>query len=331
MLECSIGIFIVLLLVLGAEFVNGWTDAPNAMATVVSTRVLSPIQAVIMVSILNAVGAAISGTAVAFTIGKGIVNPEVINIHTIAAAMVGIILWSTIAWYWGLPTSETHALVAGLAGAALATAGPSVLLWEGWRKVLIGLGFSTFLGFGGGVLIMTLLYWGLRRKSPTFVRNTFGRLQILSAAFMAFGHGSNDGQKFMGVFSLVLVLGGIMPEFHIPLWVILCCASVMFLGTICGGWRIVKTIGLRLTKLEPVHGFAAETAAALSIQLASAWGIPLSTTHTIGTSIMGVGATKRFSATRWGVGREIVTAWILTFPVCGLCGWICAKILNLVF
>ncbi len=330
MSEGSLAILPVLFLILLAEFVNGWTDAPNAIATVVSTRVLSPLQAVIMATLLNAVGA-MSGTAVAVTIGKGIVRPEVINTHTIAAAMMGIVFWSTLAWYWGLPTSESHALVSGLAGAGIATAGPSVLLWDGWRKVLIGLSFSTFLGFLGGLGIMLFLYWSLRRKRPSFVRKTFGRLQILSAAFMAFSHGSNDGQKFMGVFSLTLVLGGVLPEFHIPLWVILCCALVMGIGTGFGGWRIVKTMGLRLTKLEPVHGFAAETSAALAIEFASRLGIPLSTTHTINTAIVGVGATRKLSAIRWGVGGEIVTAWILTFPVCGFVAWLAAKVLSLVW
>ena len=314
----------VLLLVLAAEFVNGWTDAPNAIATVVSTRVLSPFQALIMATVLNVVGT-MSGTAVAATIGKGIVKPEVINLTTVGAAMVGIIFWSTLAWYYGLPTSETHALVAGLTGAGLATAGPSALLWEGWSKVLIGLVFSTFLGFFGGLFIMGTLYRLLANSRPGAVRRGFGRLQILSAAFMAFSHGSNDGQKFIGAFSLALLLGGILPEFQIPLWVILLCALTMGVGTAVGGWRIVRTMGLRLTKLEPVQGFAAETGAALTIELASRLGIPLSTTHTISTAIVGVGATQRFSAVRWGVTMEIVTAWILTFPVCGLIAWLVTK------
>ncbi len=317
-------ILLVLLLVLAAEFVNGWTDAPNAIATVVSTRVLSPSQALIMATTLNVVGS-MSGTAVAATIGKGIVRPEAINLSTVAAAMVGIIFWSTLAWYAGLPTSESHALVAGLTGAALAGAGPSALLWEGWSKVLIGLLFSTFLGFLGGLLIMGMLYRLLADSLPGTVRRSFGRLQIFSAAFMAFSHGSNDGQKFIGTFSLALLLGGLLPEFRIPLWVILLCALTMGVGTAIGGWRIVRTMGLRITKLEPVQGFAAETGAALTIELASRLGIPLSTTHTINTAIMGVGATRRFSAVRWGVTVEIVAAWILTFPVCGLIAWVTTK------
>jgi PiT family inorganic phosphate transporter len=217
-------------------------------------------------------------------------------------------------------------LIAGLTGAALATAGPSSLLWAGWSKVLIGLIFSTFLGFFGGLFLMGMLYRGLGNSRPGTVRRTFGRLQILSAAFMAFSHGSNDGQKFIGVFTLALVLGGILPEFQVPLWVIIVCALTMGVGTAIGGWRIVKTMGLRLTKLEPVHGFAAETSAALTIELATRLGIPLSTTHTINTAIIGVGATRRFSAVRWGVTIEIVTAWILTFPICGAIGWLVAKV-----
>jgi PiT family inorganic phosphate transporter len=328
MFDGNLLLIIVIGLILAAEFVNGWTDSPNAIATVVSTRVLSPYQAVIMATVLNAIGA-MSGTAVASTIGQDIVRADIINLTTVGAAMVGIIFWSTLAWYYGLPTSESHALIAGLTGAGLATAGPSSLVWSGWNKVLIGLLFSTFLGFFSGFLLMALLYRLLANSRPGTVRRIFGRLQILSAAFMAFSHGSNDGQKFIGVFTLALLLGGILPEFHVPLWVIVLCAITMGVGTAVGGWRIVKTMGLRLTKLEPVHGFAAETGAALTIELATRLGIPLSTTHTINTAIIGVGATRRFSAVRWGVTLEIVSAWILTFPICGTIGWLATKIFLL--
>ncbi len=319
---------VVLLLVLGAEFVNGFTDAPNAVATVISTRVLRPYTAILMATVLNTLGA-LAGTAVAKTIGQGIVKPGAIDTMTVGAAMVGIIFWSTLAWRYGLPTSESHALVAGLAGAGLATAGPSVLLWEGWRKVLIGIGFSTTLGFLGGIVLMGVIYRLLARSSRHSVNRAFGRLQILSSAFMAFGHGSNDAQKFMGVFVLALVLGGSFTSFEIPVWVILLCAGTMGLGTACGGWRIIRTMGVRITKLTPVHGFAAETSSGVVIMLASAFGIPLSTTHTINTAIMGVGATRRLSAVRWGVGSEIVSAWILTFPVCALIAWLVATAAKL--
>jgi PiT family inorganic phosphate transporter len=319
------------ILILAAEFVNGWTDAPNAIATVVSTRVLKPPQAVLMAAVLNIVGAIVTGTAVAATIGKGIVSPEVIGLPVVAAAMLTIIIWSTVAWRWGIPTSESHELIAGLTGAGLAVAGPSVLLWEGWQKVLIGLGFSTLLGFSISMVLMMTLYWIFSRSHPATVTKYFSKLQILSASFMAFSHGSNDGQKFMGVFALVMVLGGISSEFTIPIWIMLLCGAVMGLGTATGGWRIIRTMGFRLTRLEPVHGFAAETSAGLSILLASSLGVPLSTTHTISISIMGVGATKRFSAVRWGVAGNIVAAWILTFPVCGLLGYLFSWLLNTIF
>lgn len=321
----------VLLLVLAAEFVNGWTDAPNAIATVVSTRVLSPYRAVIMAAVLNIAGALATGTAVAATIGKGIVSPEVIGLPVVASAMLTIIVWSTVCWVWGIPTSESHELIAGLAGAGLAVAGPSVLLWEGWQKVLLGLVISTFLGFSLGTGIMTALYWLFRRSRPSFIRAIFSRLQVVSAAFMAFSHGSNDGQKFMGVFALALMLGGVMTEFSVPIWVMLLCGLVMAVGTAVGGWRIIRTMGFRLTKLEPVNGFAAETAGGVAILFASAFGIPLSTTHCINTSIMGVGATRRFSAVRWGVAGNIVLAWILTFPVCGILGYLFAWIFSVIF
>ncbi|MBI4483507.1 MAG: inorganic phosphate transporter [Acidobacteria bacterium] len=316
-----------LLLILAAEFVNGWTDAPNAIATVISTRVLPPHKALLMAAVLNALGA-MSGTAVAATIGKDIVKSEVITIHTVGAAMVAIVMWSTLAAYYGLPTSETHALVSGLAGAGLATAGPSVLLWEGWRKVIIGLFISTFAGFLGGLFLIALIYRIFSRSRRDMNRRLFGKLQMLSAAFMAFGHGSNDGQKFIGAFTLALVLGGVLPRFEVQLWVILLCATVMAVGTAVGGWRIIRTMGLRITRLEPVHGFAAETAAGAAIEIAAVLGIPLSTTHTISTSIMGVGAMRRLSAVRWGVAQQIVTAWILTFPVCGAVAWLTATLLN---
>ena len=314
------GLILVLLLILGAEFVNGWTDSPNAIATVVGTRSLTPLQAVIMAAILNLLGV-LSGTKVAATIGKGIVDASVIDLTTVAGAMIAIIVWSSLAARWGIPTSETHALVAGLAGAGLATAGPNALLWEGWRKVLLGLFFSSVLGGLGGFVLMVAVYWMFRRAVPAQTRGTFRTLQILSSGFMAFAHGSNDGQKFMGVFTLSLVIGGVLPAFKIPLWVIFLCASVMALGTLTGGWRIIKTMGMKLTRLETHQGFAAEVAAASVIEAATRFGIPLSTTHTITSAIVGVGATRGGSAVNWGVTQRLVLAWILTFPACGFISW----------
>jgi PiT family inorganic phosphate transporter len=327
----TVSLIIVLLLVLLAEFVNGWNDAPNAIATVVSTRVLRPFHALIMASILNVLGAAVTGTAVAATIGSGIVSPDSIGLSVIAAAVLAVAAWGAVATMIGIPISISHGLVSGLAGAALVVAGSEALIWSGWQKIFVGLGFSTLLGFSLAFIIMTILYWILRRVSPSTVRSIFGKLQVFSAAFMAFSHGSNDGQKFMGIFALALVLGGVMPEFHVPLWIILLCGVVMGTGTAVGGWRVIKTMGCRLTKLEPVHGFAAETAAATAIQLASFMGIPLSTTHTISTAIMGVGATKRLSAVRWGVAGNIVAAWLITFPVCGALGALFALLFNWIF
>lgn len=321
--EISFGLGLVLFLVLAAEFVNGWTDAPNAIATVVSTRVLSPMVAVVMATILNIVGA-MSGTAVAATIGKGIIDPEVAGLPTVGAAMAALIFWSTLAWWYGLPTSESHALVAGLAGAGLAVAGPAVLEWDGWQKVLIGLLFSTFLGFGGGYLVLSAIFKLFRNAGRSRAVKVFGRLQVLSAASMAFSHGSNDGQKFIGTFSLALLLGGAVTEFRVDWWVILLCSVIMGVGTSVGGWRIIKTMGMHMVRLEPHQGFAAETGAAGTILLASSLGIPVSTTHTINTSIMGVGAARRLSAVRWKVAREIVIAWILTFPVCAFLAWLLA-------
>jgi len=323
------GIIFVLLLIIWAEFVNGWTDAPNAIATVVATRVLSPGAAIILAVAFNILGA-LSGTAVAATIGKGIIRPDFVTPATVGAAMVGIIAWSTIAWIYGLPTSESHALVAGFTGAGLAVKGPSILLAAGWQKVGLGLVFSSVLGFGLALLLISLIYRLFHRSAPRKIRSVFSRLQVLSAAFMAFSHGSNDAQKFMGAFALTLYAGGILETFHVPIAVILVCAAVMGIGTAVGGWRIIHTLGTRVTRLEPVQGFAAETGAASVIEFASRVGIPLSTTHTISTAIMGVGSARRLSAVRWGVAGEIATAWVLTFPICGVLGFLSAKLFQLV-
>jgi len=319
---------LVLILVLAAEFVNGFHDAPNAIATVVSTRVLTPQQAVAMAAVLNLAGAIATGTAVAATVGKGIIDPKAIDLATVGAAMVAIVIWNIFTWRLGLPSSSTHALVSGLTGAALVAAGPSVLQWTGWEKVLLGLVFSTVIGFTVGIFLMVAIYWMLRRANPLSTRKVFGRLQIASSAVMAFSHGSNDGQKFMGVFALALLLNGTISSFAVPWWVVLLCGTTMAAGTMFGGWRILRTMGFKLTRLEPVQGFAAETSASAAILVASHFGIPTSTTHTISTSIMGVGASSRFSAVRWGVTRRIVLAWILTFPACAILGAVVAMVLK---
>jgi PiT family inorganic phosphate transporter len=313
----DLAIVLAFVLALAFELVNGWTDAPNSIATAVSTRALSPRAAVMVAATFNLLGA-LSGTAVATTIGKGIVKTEVLDGLTVASALIGVICWSTVAWFFGLPTSESHGLIAGLTGAGLARGGFSVLQAQGWAKVGIGLLLSSLSGFCLAYLVMGFLLHLTRRMKPSKIRANFSRLQRCSVAFMAFSHGSNDGQKTMGIMTLILFLAGGIKEFKVPLWVIFLSAGTMAIATAFGGWKIVKTIGLRMTKLTPIHGFAAELSSAVTITVASHFGIPLSTTHTVGTAIMGVGAHRRFSAVRWGVAMNVVLAWILTFPVCGL-------------
>jgi PiT family inorganic phosphate transporter len=324
----DLAIALAFLLALAFEFVNGWTDAPNSIATAVSTRALTPSAAVIMAATFNLLGA-LSGTAVATTIGQGIVRAEALDGLTVASALLGVVCWSTLAWFFGLPTSESHGLIAGLTGAGLASGGFSVLQADGWAKVGIGLLLSSLSGFALAYLVMGLLLFLTRRMRPSRIRANFSKLQICSVAFMAFSHGSNDGQKTMGVMTLLLFLSGAIAEFKVPLWVIFLSAGTMAVATAFGGWKIVKTIGLKMTKLTPIHGFAAELSSAATITIASHFGIPLSTTHTIGTAIMGVGAHRRFSAVRWGVAGKVVLAWVLTFPVCGLISYGVTTLVNL--
>jgi PiT family inorganic phosphate transporter len=323
-------LWIVLVLAYFFEFANGWTDAPNSIATVVSTRVLKPHYAVMMAATLNLVGA-LSGTAVAKTIAEGILDPRFVSLETVAAAVLAATIWALGAQYFGLPSSETHALIAALLGAGFAVGGLAPLRWAGTRSALIGLVTSPVGGFIAGFLLMLLIYRVFRRVRRPVVNRVFGKAQLFSAAFMAFSHGTNDAQKTMGVISLALVLnragtGAQVGKFDIPLWVIVSCALVMGAGTMIGGWRVVRTIGLRMTKLEPVHGFAAETGAALVITTAARFGVPVSTTHAIGSSIMGVGATRRLSAVRWGVAGQVVMAWILTWPSCMVMGYLIEKL-----
>jgi len=329
-------LWLVLILAYLFEFANGWTDAPNSIATVVSTRVLRPHHAVLMAGALNLVGA-LSGTAVAKTIAADIVDPGFVTLTTIGAAVLAATIWALGAQYYGLPSSESHALVAGLLGAGFAAGGMPALEWTGTRKSLIGLVTSPVGGFLIGFLLMVLIYRLFARVRKSTVSRFFGKAQIVSAAFMAFSHGTNDAQKTMGIITLAILLndagtGGKVPEtFEIPLWVIFSAAFVIGVGTMIGGWRVVRTLGLRMTKLEPVQGFAAETGAALVITGAAQLGIPVSTTHAIGSAIMGVGATKRFSAVRWGVAGQVVTAWILTWPSCLVLGYVLGKGLSAVF
>lgn len=311
------------------QFANGWTDAPNAIATVVSTRVLRPYPAVIMAAFLNFLGTLVTGTAVAKTVAEGIVSPQVVTLETIGAAVLAAALWAMAAQTYGMPSSETHALVASLLGAGFATGGLAALEWSGTQKVVYSLFTSPIVAFVGGFLLMVLIYRLFRRARPRTVRRTFGRGQIISAGFMAFSHGSNDGQKGAGIVALALFLNGNLTELEIPIWVMAVVATTIGVGTAVGGWRVIRTIGLRMTRLEPVNGFAAETSAAAMIIGASRFGIPLSTTHAIGSSIMGVGATRRLSAVRWGVAGEVVGTWILTWPACMVLGFAMSKFFHL--
>ena len=310
---------LVILIAVAFDFVNGFNDAANAIATVVSTRVMAPLVAVLMAAVMNFLGA-ISGTAVAKTVGKGVVDPESITLLAVAGGVAAAAIWVFAATRFGMPVSGSHSLVAGVAGASIAQAGWGVLVGSGMHKILLGLVLSPFLGFLFGYIIMLTIYWVFRRMSPAIITAVFGKLQMGTAAAMAFSHGSNDAQKTMGVIALALFVNGRIETFYIPLWVILLSGGVMAAGTYFGGYRVIRTLGVRIVKMRPVHGFSAESAAASVIEMATRLGIPVSTTHVITSSILGMGSTLRLSAVRWGVAKTIVYAWILTFPACGLLG-----------
>ena len=319
---------LVIVLAVGFAVINGFNDAANAIATVVGTRVLSPLRAVIMAAILNFAGAA-TGLAVAITIGKGIIDPNVLSYQVMLAALIAVITWGLIATRLGLPVSISHSFVAGLVGAGIATAGTtSIIVWGSFGMLLSAVAVAPALGFAGGLLVMISLMWILRHTAPLKVEGTFSRLQILSAAFMAYSHGKNDGQMPIGIMAMALMIHT-GSEFHVPFWVIALSASAISLGTAFGGWRVIRTVGMRITALRPIHGFAATGSAATVVEVASALGIPVSTTHCISSAIMGVGTTKRLSAVRWGIAGTIVIAWILTFPICGAIGWLSASLFHI--
>ena len=316
---------LVILLAVGFAVINGFNDAANAIATVVSTRSLSPLRAVIMASIMNFAGAA-TGTAVVFFFGLNIIKEGVLNYDMMIAALGTVIIWGVVATYRGLPISISHAFIAGLIGAGIAIGGFDAISWSGPYKALSAAAIAPALGFAGGLSVMVALMWLLRRRAPLRVEGIFSRLQILSAAFMSYAHGKNDGQMPIAIIAMALVIhtGN---EFQVPFWVIALSAGSISLGTLFGGWRVIRTVGFKITALRPVHGFAAMGSAATVVEIASAFGIPVSTTHCVSSSIMGVGATKRLSAVRWGVAGNIVLAWILTFPICGIIGWVLGSIL----
>ena len=298
------------------DFVNGFHDAANSIATVVGTRVLRPLQAVGMAAVANFAGPFVFGTAVAATVGKGIIQPEFSTVYVILAGLVGAIVWDLVTWWLGLPSSSSHALIGGLVGSALMVGGLQALVFGGVEKVLVFMVVSPSIGFAIAAGFALAILYFLGRSVPGKVNRVFGRLQIVSASFFSLTHGANDGQKTMGVITALLIAGGMLQseKFIVPLWVIMGAAAAIALGTFFGGWRIVKTMAFRLTNLKPYQGFCAETGGG-AILTSMAWlGIPVSTTHAISGAIMGAGSTKRLSAVRWGLGRRIVYAWIITIP-----------------
>ena len=310
-------LYVVVALILVAlifDYINGFHDAANSIATVVSTRVLSPGKAVIWAAFFNFIAAFTFGTAVARTVGAGMIDVNIVTFAVIFAGLAGAIIWDLITWYFGLPTSSSHALFGGYAGAAVAKAGWSAILLAGWTKTLLFIVLSPLIGFLLGLGLMTSIFWLFRWVPPSRVDGWFRRAQLVSAAFFSLNHGANDAQKTMGIIAGVLFAAGYIEKFDIPFWVVLASHSAIGLGTLAGGWRIIHTMGSKITKLQPVGGFAAETGAALSILIATQTGVPVSTTHAITGAIVGVGATRRLSAVRWGVATQIVWAWLLTIP-----------------
>jgi PiT family inorganic phosphate transporter len=308
-------IVLIILVALTFDFLNGFHDAANSIATVVSTRVLSPNKAVAWAAFFNFVAAFVLGTHVAKTIGSGMIDLSVVTREVILAGLLGAIVWNLITWYWGLPVSSSHALIGGYAGAAIAKAGFGSILVSGWTKTLLFIVLAPLIGLVLGFFLMVAVTWIVRRWRPSRVDRQFRKLQLLSAAAYSLGHGGNDAQKTMGIITGLLVASGYLAKFEVPLWVILLSHAAIALGTLFGGWRIVKTMGTKITKLQPIGGFCAETAGALTLVGATLAGIPVSTTHTITGAIIGVGSTKRLSAVKWGVAGRIVWAWVLTIPI----------------
>jgi PiT family inorganic phosphate transporter len=296
------------------DYINGFHDAANSIATVVSTRVLSPGKAVIWAAFFNFVAAFTFGTAVAKTVGSGMIDIHVVTFAVVFGGLTGAIVWDLITWYFGLPTSSSHALIGGYAGAAVAKAGFAAIIPAGWTKTIIFIFLSPLIGLAAGLTLMTGIFWLFRWTPPSRVDRWFRRLQLLSAAFFSLNHGANDAQKTMGIIAGILFAGGYMTTFSIPFWVVIAAHAAIALGTLAGGWRIIHTMGSKITKLQPVSGFAAETGAAIALLTATQFGVPVSTTHAITGAIVGVGATRRLSAVRWGVARQIVWAWVLTIP-----------------
>jgi PiT family inorganic phosphate transporter len=307
-------VILVVVVALVFDYINGFHDAANSIATVVSTRVLSPGQAVIWAAFFNFVAAFVFGTAVARTVGSGMVDVTIVTTSVILAGLTGAIVWDLITWYYGLPTSSSHALIGGYAGAAVAKVGMVALIPSGWTKTLVFIVLAPMIGLILAFLLMTAIMWVFRNFAPSKVDRHFRKAQLLSAAAYSLGHGGNDAQKTMGIIAGALFAGGLLSEFRIPFWVVIAAHAAIALGTLAGGWRIIHTMGSKITRLQPVGGFAAETAGAISLFAATSLGVPVSTTHTITGAIIGVGSVRRLSAVRWGIAGQIVWAWVLTIP-----------------
>jgi PiT family inorganic phosphate transporter len=316
----ALPLLVIIVVALVFDYINGFHDAANSIATVVSTRVLSPAQAVIWASVFNVLAVFWFGTGVAKTVGSGMVDLSIVTFAVILAGLIGAITWNLITWYFGLPTSSSHALFGGYAGAAVAKAGFGAVIVSGWTKTLIFIVVAPLIGLTVGLIVMTGIYWGFRQSTPRRVDRWFRKLQLVSAAAYSLMHGANDAQKTMGIITGALYTGKYISHFEVPMWVEMMSYTAIGLGTLSGGWRIIKTMGSKITKLTPAMGFAAETGAAVAIYTATAMGVGISTTHTITGAIVGVGATRRLSAVRWGVARQIVWAWILTIPASALIG-----------
>lgn len=337
--DTSLTLFIlIIILSIGFGVVNGFNDAANAIAPAIGARSLSSRNAIIIATVANMAGAC-TGTAVAHTIGKGILIPEAITFSTVIAALIAVIIWGTLATYMGLPISLHHGFIAGLAAAGVAVAGGGAVVWSVMAQILSAVVVAPSLGFVGGFALMILLYWIFRRAAPDKMRRNFSAAQYFTTAFMAYSHGKNDGQMPIGVIAMAMVVyysdAGIWDRLSIlspeTWWIIVVPALAISTGTAMGGWRVIKTIGMRVTTLRPVQGFATQASAATVVEIASHFGIPVSTTHLISASTMGVGATERFSAVRWGIAGNIVAAWILTFPICGLLGYFFSWLLHMIF
>ncbi len=310
-------VIVIVILGLVFDYINGFHDTANAIATSVSTKALSPRAAIMVAASLNFLGA-LSGTAVAATIGKGIIQPEIVTPQVLSAALVGAIFWNLFTWYFGIPSSSSHALIGGLIGAGLAGFGPSEISWNGFIKIFSGLLTTPVIGLMVGGMVMYLLFWLFRKSSPAKTNRQFRRLQIITACMASFSHGSNDAQKTMGIITMTLVGAGMLTSFEVPLWVKLACALTMAAGTAVGGWKIIRTMGGKIFRIEPINGFAADFSSSLVIFVSSKLGVPVSTTHVVSSSIMGVGAAKRMKGVRWNIAKQIVTAWFITIPLSGL-------------